>query len=536
MATVPETPDVVYESHPVIFEHQMPHKVVPHDGKLDLYLGAAGLTLRWQRMTADESNLLKQICPLKEISRYSLKDKRITFFSDRRGVLGPFVFKTREEIKRLLQTVHRRGLSLKPQDQQGRAVGQQLISLFANFGNALLKASATPDDLVNYATYRPDLDDDDDDNDDEVAAQATKDVYCRRNEDGFEILDAEELPEPPPCERTEALNATVLQSFMKEDGSGAREDAALREAIFRGGLTMDARAIGWRYLLDQPVQMSADMRAEREELYLRIKTQWESMTAKQVANNYRMRDAIQSIRKDVPRSDRFIGMYRNEDGPGLKALNDILMTYVMYNFDLGYVQGMNDLAAGLFYVFGSASEAFLAFARLMEQQESTFALEQKGMLDRLELLKTILRYVDPELMRFLQTNESGHLLFCFRWLLVTFKREFQYEQVLRVWEVIWSQHLSPNFELFVAAALLHHHREQFLRLETAADILQQVNRLTSDYTAEDVETILLEAERLYWRLRQSEHTPAELEDILQTWTERHPENRTAVEQQMHGAM
>lgn len=38
-------------------------------------------------------------------------------------------------------------------------------------------------------------------------------------------------------------------------------------------------------------------------------------------------------------------------------------------------------------------------------------------------------------MSHLRDNESEHLLFCFRWLLVAFKREFHYESVLYIWEV-----------------------------------------------------------------------------------------------------
>jgi hypothetical protein len=44
---------------------------------------------------------------------------------------------------------------------------------------------------------------------------------------------------------------------------------------------------------------------------------------------------LYSINKDVPRTDRFQTLFEDEDGPGLKAVHDILMTYVAYNFDLG---------------------------------------------------------------------------------------------------------------------------------------------------------------------------------------------------------
>lgn len=42
-----------------------------------------------------------------------------------------------------------------------------------------------------------------------------------------------------------------------------------------------------------------------------------------------------SLEKDVNRTDRTNKFYEGEDNPGLILLHDILMTYCMYDFDLG---------------------------------------------------------------------------------------------------------------------------------------------------------------------------------------------------------
>ncbi len=44
---------------------------------------------------------------------------------------------------------------------------------------------------------------------------------------------------------------------------------------------------------------------------------------------------LDSLDKDVLRTDRDLEIYRNKDGTKLLQLEDILRTYVMYNFDLG---------------------------------------------------------------------------------------------------------------------------------------------------------------------------------------------------------
>jgi hypothetical protein len=44
-------------------------------------------------------------------------------------------------------------------------------------------------------------------------------------------------------------------------------------------------------------------------------------------------------------------------------------------------------------------------------------------------------------------------------LLVWYKREFQWLDVLRLWEVSWTDYLTSGFHLFVALAILEKHRD-----------------------------------------------------------------------------
>ena len=42
--------------------------------------------------------------------------------------------------------------------------------------------------------------------------------------------------------------------------------------------------------------------------------------------------------KDVNRTDRTVPFYSGENNANVATLRDVLMTYMMYDFDLGYVQ------------------------------------------------------------------------------------------------------------------------------------------------------------------------------------------------------
>ena len=50
------------------------------------------------------------------------------------------------------------------------------------------------------------------------------------------------------------------------------------------------------------------------------------------------RERKTQIEKDVFRTDRTHPFFAGDNNKNVALLQDILMTYVMYNFDLGYVQ------------------------------------------------------------------------------------------------------------------------------------------------------------------------------------------------------
>jgi len=51
----------------------------------------------------------------------------------------------------------------------------------------------------------------------------------------------------------------------------------------------------------------------------------------------------------------------------------------------------------------------------------------------------------------------------YSWVLIAFKREFPFEDVLRLWEVLWTDYYTSGFVLFVALAVLESHRDMIHR-------------------------------------------------------------------------
>ena len=79
---------------------------------------------------------------------------------------------------------------------------------------------------------------------------------------------------------------------------------------------------------------------------------------------------------------------------------------------------------------------------------------------RLQLLTLdhLVQLLDPQLYAHLQKADSTNFFFFFRMLLVWYKREFAWMDILRLWEVLWTDWMSSNFHLFIAFAILEKHR------------------------------------------------------------------------------
>lgn len=95
----------------------------------------------------------------------------------------------------------------------------------------------------------------------------------------------------------------------------------------------------------------------------------------------------------------------------------------------------------------------------MSVQEHNFLRDQSGMRSQLLTLDHLVQLMDPQLYLHLQSADSTNFFFFFRMLLVWYKREFEWPDVLRLWETQWTDYLSSSFHLFIAVAILEKHRD-----------------------------------------------------------------------------
>lgn len=195
-------------------------------------------------------------------------------------------------------------------------------------------------------------------------------------------------------------------------------------------------------------------------------------------------------------------------------MKDMLLTYLEYDTppsttptsdsavpvnphpqNLGYVQGMSDLLSPLYAVFQDDALAFWCFVEFMKRMSRNFVRSQAGMRTQLSTLDQLVQLLDPKLYVHLQKLDSTNFFFFFRMLLVWYKREFEWTDVLRLWESLWTDYLSSQFHLFIAVAILEKHRDVIIEhLKGFDEVLKYVNELSNTINLQET---LIKAELLF---------------------------------------
>ncbi|KAF2274255.1 GTPase activating protein [Westerdykella ornata] len=357
-----------------------------------------------------------------------------------------------------------------------------------------------------------------------------KDVLAMESSDvgDFEILDME-ADKLSLEERRKPVTMKEWKGFFDKKGRPCITPEEVKNRIFHGGLDPDdgVRKEAWLFLLgvydwdSSEEERQANMNSRRDE-YIRLKgAWWERMVEgnRPLEQEEWWREQKNRIEKDVHRTDRTVPIFMGEDIPHpdpdspfadvgtnvhLEQMKDMLLTYNEYNKDLGYVQGMSDLLAPIYAVMQDDAVAFWAFVNFMERMvsdERNFLRDQSGMRKQLLTLDHLVQLMDPKLYLHLQQADSTNFFFFFRMLLVWFKREFEWVDVLRLWESLWTDFYSSNFHIFIALAILERHRDVIMtHLKHFDEVLKYVNELSGTI---DLESTLIRAESLFKRFQRT---------------------------------
>lgn len=358
------------------------------------------------------------------------------------------------------------------------------------------------------------------------------------------------------------LTDLVFQSYFDVDGRLLNE-SKFRESVFNGGCEPSCRPEVWRFLFDMyPMQSTL---LERQKLRIALHYKYEALKAiaeRNIKNNIKGNDQnnlpsldldlingnlprpafsceernnyeeeqllaklfaahqdykqdkastqkwVNVLDKDIPRTDKENPYFQIEKN--IAKLRNILKTYAFFHPEVGYVQGMNDILTRFLVVLDDEVDAYWCFVNHMENVENDFKAD--SMLEKIKHVECLLDELEPDLYKHLCDCQMHDVIFCHRWLLLSFKREFLLEDSIKYFEIISSNHFGldtltaivardkqfqeellknqgeMNFskdqiencasvvknwyslEIFVCVAVIALHKEEFLACTDAAEV------------------------------------------------------------------
>ncbi|KAM4691469.1 TBC1 domain family member 16 [Rhinophrynus dorsalis] len=353
--------------------------------------------------------------------------------------------------------------------------------------------------------------------------------YCRETQLKEQQVTEEKIclhfsiqrPNLPPTESHpeegmyRRLDVPSWLQHLNESGQ-VEEEYKLRKAIFFGGIEPSLRGEVWPFLLGYypwettSVEREA-LRVHRREEYFQIQNKRVSMSPS--AQKDFWRNVQFTVDKDVVRTDRSNQFFRGEDNPNVEAMRRILLNYAVYSPGVGYSQGMSDLVAPLLVEVLEESDTFWCFVGLMQNTIFISSPRDEDMEKQLMYLRELLRLVHPRFhQHLLSLGEDGlQMLFCHRWILLCFKREFPDSEALRIWEACWAHYQTDYFHLFLCVAIIVIYGDDVLDQQLPTDqMLLHFSNLAMHMNGE---LVLRKARSLLYQFRLLPRIPCSLHDL-----------------------
>ncbi|XP_039357891.1 TBC1 domain family member 16 isoform X1 [Mauremys reevesii] len=322
--------------------------------------------------------------------------------------------------------------------------------------------------------------------------------------------------ETHPEENTyKRLDVTAWLNHLNESGQ-VEEEYKLRKAIFFGGIDVSIRGEVWPFMLryyshESTSEEREALRVQKRREYFEIQQKRLSMTPdehKEFWCNVQF-----TVDKDVVRTDRSNQFFRGEDNPNVETMRRILLNYAVYNPTIGYSQGMSDLVAPILAEVLDESDTFWCFVGLMQNTIFISSPRDEDMEKQLMYLRELLRLMHLRFYQHLVSlGEDGlQMLFCHRWMLLCFKREFPDAEALRMWEACWAHYQTDYFHLFICVAIVVIYGDDVIEQQLATDqMLLHFGNLAMHMNGE---LVLRKARSLLYQFRLLPRIPCSLHDL-----------------------
>lgn len=326
-----------------------------------------------------------------------------------------------------------------------------------------------------------------------------------------EVSDLELHPEEGQVPK---LTEEVFRSLFNSLGQ-LEDDLTLRKYVFFSGMDRNIRREVWPFLLHvYPYQSTFEERIQIAEVR---RQEYEEITRRRLEMNdnqlNQFKRRIQSVvEKDVVRTDRGNPFFAGDNNPNLTVMKNILLNYAIYNPTLGYTQGMSDLLAPVLCELKDEVAAFWCFVGLMQRAVFVATPTDRDMDRSLRFLRELVRIMVPKFYDHLEKHkDASELLFCHRWILLCFKREFTEPVALRMWEACWANYLTDYFHLFLCLAIICVYADDVIAQDLRAD--EMLLHFSSLAMYMDGQLIARKARGLLHQFRQLREIPCTLSGL-----------------------
>ena len=253
------------------------------------------------------------------------------------------------------------------------------------------------------------------------------------------------------------------------------------------------------------------------------------------------RAAYQVVRPSPPQSQSPSTPGPEAENVNVRRLRHVLEAYVLRDPEVGYCQGMSDILSPFVVYFGAPASGAGAFpgawrpvgvadAELLDawclacfgafMQEARALRENflpepgNGIGRQLDALRDIVATVDPGVAGTLERAGLDGYFFCYRAVLVLFRRELALEQCVGLWELLWAEDaVTRDMHLFILAALVLEHARPSKGASPLGmdDLVRRFNDLAGTL---DVGTLVAKARKVAKKYRKKRGT-----DLRPWWKE-----------------
>ena len=243
----------------------------------------------------------------------------------------------------------------------------------------------------------------------------------------------------------------------------------LKKAVAKRGVSPNIRHIVWPIIFDV-LPLDPEKREEalkhRVEEYKNIKNQWTSLSKQQIKSWTAIKDAFATIRVDVKRTHPPPNVTVTDEW--YEILVSLLRSFTIWNRNLRYTQGLNDLASNIMIHFckptctaldDDVAEAlsFWCFANFVEVAGNGLVTDNMMKMQQKELKEIfeIIERFSPN-SKWLTAMNMTSLSFLISPFMLAYGRSFDKQTIARLWETLISvpdpwcflKHFSASLIIF----------------------------------------------------------------------------------------